>query len=126
MSKAETKIVPGEYVRAPAGKIERLPVINDSGMTPVEYRCVVRLDPVEKQSAGGVWMPDSRVDMDQMAGTEGVLLAVGGNAFEDWEGTIPQPGDRVMINKYSGQFREANPDDLHRVVNDKDILAILS
>ncbi len=99
---------------------------NESGIIPVEYRCVVRLDPVEKQSAGGIIMPDTNVDRSQMAATHGELVAVGGNAFQDWKEPIPKVGDRVVINKYQGQFRAADPDDLYRIVHDKDILGVVT
>ena len=79
-------------------------VINDTGIEPVEYRCVVRLDTLkdddgDQKSAGGIIIPQDRTDRDQMAYTKATLLAVGGNAFGDWEGRIPQVGDRVMVAK---------------------------
>jgi co-chaperonin GroES (HSP10) len=118
------KIPAVEFSPAVAAKMS-LPVVNDSGMIPVEYRCVVRLDPVEEVTAGGIIKPQMRAAMDQMAATEAVLLAVGGNAFSDWADPVPQVGDKVMINKYAGQFREANPEDRDRLIQDKDILAVL-
>lgn len=99
--------------------------INDTGIEPVEFRCVVRLDPKEKVTAGGVHIPEMRRDRDQMAATEGTLLAIGGNAFQDWTGRKPVVGDRIMVSKYAGITREADPTDLIRVVNDKEILAVL-
>ena len=99
---------------------------NESGITPVEYRCVIRLDPVEKKSKGGILLPDDKVDRNQMACVHGTLIAVGGNAFQDWRDPRPAVGDRVAIMKYAGQYREADPDDPYRIVNDKDILGILT
>lgn len=99
--------------------------LNDTGIEPVEFRCVVRLDPKEKITPGGIYIPEERRDRDQMAATEGTLLAVGGNAFQDWAGRKPVAGDRIMVSKYAGITREADPTDLIRVVNDKEILAIL-
>ena len=43
------KIPAVEFSPAVAAKMS-LPVVNDSGMIPVEYRCVVRLDPVEEEA----------------------------------------------------------------------------
>ncbi len=99
--------------------------INDTGIEPVEFKCVVRLDPKEEVTSGGIIIPEERRDRNQMAATEGTLLAVGGNAFMDWEGRKPVPGDRVMVSKYAGIIREADPTDLIRVVHDKEILAVL-
>ena len=100
--------------------------INDTGIEPVEFRCVVRLDPVEEKTVGGIIIPDERRDRGQMAATDATLLAIGGNAFQDWNGRKPVAGDRVMISKYAGITREADPTDLIRVVNDKEILAVLT
>jgi co-chaperonin GroES (HSP10) len=99
---------------------------NESGVTPVEYRCVVKLDAVERKSAGGIIYSDDKVDRNQMASVNGMLIAVGGNAFADWGDPIPRVGDRVTIMKYAGQFRTADPNDPFRIVNDKDILAIVT
>lgn len=106
-------------------------IINDTGIEPVEYRCVVRLDTLkdddgEQKSAGGIIIPQDRTDRDQMAYTKATLLAHGGNAFSDWKGLIPQVGDRVMVAKYAGITREADPTDLIRLVTDKEILAVLT
>ncbi len=111
--------------------LAKLPTINDTGIEPVEFRCVVRLDSLkneggDQKSAGGIIIPQERTDRDQMAYGKATLLAVGGNAFNDWSGRIPQVGDRVMISKYSGVTREADPTDLIRLVNDKEILAVLT
>ncbi len=102
--------------------------LNDTGIEPVEYHCVIRLDPVEEKTIGGIIIPEERKDRNQMASTEGILLAVGGDAFTnpDWKGRIPKPGDRIMVNKYAGITREADPTDLIRVVKDKEILAVLT
>lgn len=101
-------------------------ILNDSGMRPVEYKCVVRLDPVEEKK-GSIYIPDERRSKDQMATTKATLLAVGPIAFTDpdWGDPKPQPGDRVIINKYAGQFKEADPEDRDRIINDREILAIL-
>lgn len=106
-------------------KVTADPVLNDTGIIPVEYKCVVRVAAVEEKTAGGVIIPDIRKERNQMAMTTATLLEAGGNAFEDWKGRKPKPGDKVLIQKYAGQFKEADPTDTVRVVHDKEILAIL-
>ncbi len=100
--------------------------INDTGSEPVEFRCVIRLDPAEEKTIGGIIIPDDRRDRSQMAATRATLLACGGNAFEDWKGLIPAPGDRVEVSKYAGVTREADPTDWVRIIQDKEILAVLT
>ncbi len=100
--------------------------INDTGSEPVEFRCVIRLDPAEEKTIGGIIIPDDRKDRSQMAATRATLLACGGNAFQDWKGLIPAPGDRIEVSKYAGVTREADPTDLVRIIQDKEILAVLT
>lgn len=94
--------------------------------TPVLFTCVVDLDPIEQKTAGGIIKPQERVERDQAAMTRATVLAVGPLAFsESKEGDrIPQAGDRVVVNKYPGQFLKS-PDDTMRIVNDRDILCII-
>ena len=99
---------------------------NDTGIEPVDYCCVVRLDPAEEKTIGGIIIPDDRKDRSQMAATRATLLACGGNAFWDWKGRIPAPGDRVEVSKYAGVTREADPTDLVRIIKDKEILGVLT
>lgn len=100
--------------------------INDTGIEPVEFRCVIRLDPIEEKTVGGIIIPDQRKDRSQMAATRATLLACGGNAFEDWKGRKPVAGDRVEVSKYAGVTREADPTDLVRIIQDKEILGVLT
>jgi len=91
---------------------------------PVLYTCVVELDLVEEKTAGGIIRPDT--ERAQAAMTRATVLAVGPLAFsESKEGDItPKAGDRVVVNKYPGQFLKG-PDDTMRIVNDRDILCII-
>lgn len=121
LSKGEMLGVAAEIARVNAGGDK----FNDTGIIPVEYKCVVRVVEVEEVTAGGIIKPQVRRERDQMAMTTATLLEAGGNAFEDWKGRTPKPGDSVLIQKYAGQFKEADPTDPVRVVNDKEILAVL-
>lgn len=105
---------------------------NDSGLVPVEFKCVVLLDPVQTKSAGGIYIPDERKERDQEAQIEATLIAVGPKAFTepDWGDPQPQPGDRVLIEKYAGdaiRWKPAveNEKKPFRIINDKAILAII-
>jgi len=112
----------------PAWNPEDTPVWidNESGMMPVEYKVLVKLDPVEEKTKGGIIITEERKERDQMAGTEGTLVAIGGNAFSDWSGLIPRKGNRVLISKYAGQTPKAgDTKDLYRFCNDKDIIAVI-
>lgn len=100
-------------------------------ITPVEYRVLIKpfaveeTDPILKAAkAAGIELPQDNRDREQMAQQKGVLIAKGGNAFSDWVGEKPLVGDTVMFAKYAGYNITSN-DEVYRVINDKDISAII-
>jgi co-chaperonin GroES (HSP10) len=101
-------------------------------MQPVWGRLVVKpekieeTDPVYKAaSEAGLVMPQTReTERIQHAQTEGILVSIGGNCFEDWVEPIPKVGDRVVYDKYSGFIKPIDGIE-HRIISDTDILAIL-
>lgn len=110
-----------------AYETERIPVDNPTGIQPTEFRVLVRLDPVDEKTEGGVYIPDTRQDRNQMAETEATLIAVGGRAFEDFGEPRPVVGDRVLVTKYAGETPKAGDfTDLYRICNDKEIVAVLA
>lgn len=102
---------------------------NPSGVAPIDLRVIVRPDPVEEKK-GLVFLPPSAVDQEKYAQTKGTLIAIGENAWEEAEEralrygrqfTMPQPGDRVLIGKYSGiDFKGADGLD-YKMMNDSDV-----
>lgn len=100
---------------------------NESGIVPVEYKVLVLPDEIpEKTESGILYRPDTAREKEQWAQVRGVLVACGGNAFEDWQGARPEPGCRVMFAKYAGIRDILGADGKkYQVCNDKDIIAIL-
>ena len=94
-------------------------------IVPVEYKVLIKLDEMQKTTSGGIIIPDERHERDQMAQTEATLIAVGGNAFEDWNGDIPVVGDRVLVSKYAGERPNKDENNPYRLCVDKDICAII-
>lgn len=99
--------------------------MNASGINPVEYKCLVLPEKVEEKTEGGILLTASLQEQDQLAETKGILVAVGGMAFSDWEGAKPVVGQRVMIAKYAGLLCKGSDGAEYRLVNDKDIAATL-
>ena len=101
---------------------------NDSGIYPVEFNCVVRLDPAETKTPGGIIIPDSKAERDELAMDEGTLVAVSPTAwtYADWpEGARqPQPGDRVLFARYEGRIIE-RAGAKYRIVKDRSIIAVI-
>jgi chaperonin GroES len=101
---------------------------NDSGLVPVEFFVVVALDPLEEKTAGGIILPTSTQDKDNLATQDGTLIAASPHAFsyaEGWpEGSMPQVGQRVLFKRYAGHLHERAGKN-YRLLNDKDIVAIV-
>ena len=62
----------------------------------------------------------------RMAQVRALLVAIGGNCFEDWDDPIPEPGDRVMVMKYAGIHDIEGADGRsYQICTARDITAIL-
>ena len=106
-------------------------MINQSGINPTEYKVLVLPDKVEEKTAGGIYKPQVARDRDQHAATTGTLIAISPMAFkfDDWppqsKDRLPKEGDRVVYQKYIGSEIEGKDKETYRLINDKDIQAIL-
>lgn len=105
---------------------------NPSGIAPVEFKCLIKQDDVEdtdpdlkRAKAAGLVLAQEFKSREQMAGVRATLLAIGGNAFEDWKGQKPKPGDRIYTAKYSGIEVIGEDGGKYRLINDKDCLAVI-
>lgn len=95
---------------------------------PLDYMCLIRLEPVETKSKGGIIFDDRTIERQQYAGVRAFLIRKGEHAFTDdasrqWT-VQPKAGDRITIKQYGGEALDASRDELFRLVTDKDILAI--
>jgi chaperonin GroES len=98
--------------------------MNESGIQPVEYKVLIKPEVVEAKTAGGLYLPEQSQDKEKMAQVRGALVAIGGNAFEDWCGP-PSIGDNVYFAKYAGYVVKGVDGEEYRLANDKDIAAII-
>lgn len=101
--------------------------MNPSGIHPLDLRIVVKPDPVEEVSRGGILMPDQIKDRTKYAATKATLIAAGCNAFREWGEAArwPKPGDRVLFAQYTGAREKGADGDDYVVMNDKDLLAVI-
>ena len=98
---------------------------NKSGLSPVEYKILILPEDVERKTESGIILTDKVTDREKMAQVRGKLVAVGGNAFEDWKEPIPKVGDTISYAKYAGLIVNGLNDVEYRLANDKDITAIV-
>lgn len=101
--------------------------MNTSGIIPMEFNVLIRPDPVEERTKGGLILSDETKDRQKHAATKGTILALSPLAFDDsvWpaDAEKPKPGCRVLIAKHSGTFCEGVDGVEYRLVKDKDIVA---
>jgi co-chaperonin GroES (HSP10) len=100
--------------------------MNEAGLNPCGHRVVVRMDEVERQTAGGIYIPEDVTDREEMSGTMATVIDVGASAWGDQKisGQWAKPGDRVMIAKFAGQLWKKGGVK-YRVISDLDVIAVI-
>ena len=98
---------------------------NPSGICPLEFNVLIEPKKVADKTEGGIWKPDMLVDREQVAATEGVVLAVSPMAFV-FEEDAPraEPGDEVLFAKYAGMKVKGRDGNEYLIVKDKDVAAV--
>jgi co-chaperonin GroES (HSP10) len=106
--------------------------LNTSGLQPVEYKILILPELVEETDerlksakAAGLVLIDKTTDREKQSQVRGTLVDIGGNAFEGWEGRLPQVGDVVWYAKYAGYVVPGDDGKEYRLANDKDIAAVV-
>ena len=101
---------------------------NKSGINPLEYYILIRLDTVEERINGKIWLPETTREQLQQAQISGQLMAIGPLAFQyDVENdVIPEIGQRVVFPKYAGFVVKGKDGVEYRLLKDGDLAAILT
>jgi len=105
---------------------------NPSGVQPIEYKCLVKpymiedTDEILKSAKeAGIVLHTEQAEREQMTQCIALLVAIGGNAFEDMKGPLPKVGDKILMAKYAGMRTDGIDGYVYRTIVDKDIAAIL-
>lgn len=103
---------------------------NSSGIRPTEFKVLILPSEVAGM-IGSIHIPDEHKDRAQFAQQEGVIVALAPLAFtyDEWKGVEdqkPKPGDRVLFAKFAGFEHKGKDGKKYRVVNDKDVSAVLA
>jgi len=101
--------------------------INQSGIIPTGGHLLVMPDKVEEMTAGGIYIPKTSQDKEQMAATVGTLVAVGSGAWADIDDGSPWAtvGDKVSYARYAGVSMLGQDKETYVLINDNDVLAKL-
>lgn len=97
---------------------------NLSGFIPVDTRVLVLPDYIDEKSEGGIVLTGDTVKQNELAITEGFIVAWGSYAFSDWKESLFKSGDRIVWAVYAGQMLEGEDGKMYRLINDSDIAAI--
>ena len=97
-------------------------------LVAMEYNVIVKPDPVEEKTAGGIILAPVTTDRDKFAVQTGTIIDLSPHAFSyaDWPDGArkPEVGDRVLFGRYKGSTFGKGDDEV-RIVKDKDIDAII-
>lgn len=105
-------------------------MLNRSGITPTEFKCLVEPRPIEIITKGGIILPDQTAEAEGYAALEGTIVAVSHLAFsyaspEEWGEAKPKPGQKILHAKYAGLRVKGKDGKEYLLVNDKDITALI-
>ncbi len=89
-------------------------------------RVLVKPDPVEEVTAGGIIKPDMAREKEKYAGTRATLISAGPNAFKEWgAGNGVRPGARVHFAQYHGARIKGEDGADYVIMNDADLTAVI-
>lgn len=91
---------------------------------PLHDRVVIRRVEEEKESAGGILLPGSAQEKQNL----GEVLAIGPGKASDAGTIIPMTvsvGDKVLFNQYAGQESKDDKGEALTILREDDIIAII-
>ena len=104
---------------------------NRSGYLPLDDKVLVLMDEHATVTSGGVYIPDTASERQSAAGETGVVVALGPAAFvlddearRKWVGHRPEPGDRIHIERYSGQLLQGRDGRTYRLLSQRCVGAV--
>lgn len=101
---------------------------NNSGITPVGHRILIKPVATEKTTESGIVIEtDVSADRAQLAQIKGTVVEMGSTAYSDQIEPWCKIGDVVTFGKYSGLIykgKDTLDGEEYRVVNDLDIVCI--
>ena len=101
------------------------PVENTSGYYPAGYRVLVKPDPIDKTTKGGILIPDMAREDHGRAQTLGTLVAIGPFAWDKYPAAWAKPGSRVLFARYGGLHLRGKDGSDYRMLNDEQITAVV-
>ncbi len=93
----------------------------DLYIEPLADRVLVKPDPIEEISKGGIVLnTDKKIERAQVH--TGTLVAYGKYAWDEYPEKLAEVGDRIMYVKYGGaEVQDPVTEEVYIVLNDRDI-----
>jgi co-chaperonin GroES (HSP10) len=104
--------------------------VDTSGLMCVGVAVLVKVDEAATNTAGGVRLTEDMQERLSMASETGLIIAMGSSAFRlhddgsKWGGVKPEPGDRVVIEKFAGTLLRGLDGDRYRLMPYGSVLAV--
>ena len=100
---------------------------NNSGIRPFRNCILLLPKQIEEKTEAGIFVAtQGQLEREQLAQTEGVVVAIGALAFQGWEAEdLPRIGDTVVFTKYAGMMREGKDSLQYRLIIDEDVRAVV-
>ena len=100
---------------------------NTSGIVPTGGHLLVLPEKVEEKTKGGIYLPETSREKEQLAATIGLLVAVGPSAWKDLDDGTPwaNVGDKISYSRYAGVSMTGQDEEVYVLINDNDVLAKL-
>jgi len=93
-------------------------------MVPVDLKMLVKVDPPEVKSSGGIIIPESSLEKQKYAAQKATIIAIGKSCFTEWIEKLHE-GERVLIAQYSGALLKGADGEDYRIIRDEDVIARL-
>lgn len=96
------------------------------GIRPVGHRVLVYVIPTERKTKGGIVVPESVADKQDLRQVKARVMAVGLSTWKDTVDGTPwaEVGDTVLIAKFAGHVVDGDDGRKYRLINDLDITAV--
>lgn len=92
-------------------------------LEPLGYRVMIRPKDLEQVTEGGIVIPDSAHKRGKAATQEGVVVALGSQAYSEVKEPWCKVGDHVLYAKYGGtRIKDPATEAEYVMINDDDVL----
>lgn len=106
----------------------KLPSLSECnpGIKPVEYYVLIAPEVTEEKTAGGIFLPQTKRETDEIATQRGRIVAQSPLAwtFADGDDHRGKIGDVVLFGRYAGSLIEGLDGRTYRICRDKDVAGI--